>query len=75
MEKYRIKEEKYESGKSKFFPQVLDVDLWKSISWNVLGFNRNGLDWCTTYDEAESVINLFKQQFDKVVEEKIYEVS
>lgn len=75
MEKYRIKEEKYESGRSKFFPQVLDVDLWKSISWNVLGFNKNHLDWCTTYDEAESVINMFKQQFDKVVEEKIYDVS
>lgn len=54
---------------------MLDVDLWKSISWKVLGFNRNGIDCCTTYDEAESIINLFKQQFDKVVEGKIYEVG
>jgi len=48
MEKFRIKEEKYVSGKSKFFPQMFVEDEWKTLSYNILGFNNNGTDWCIT---------------------------
>lgn len=79
MEKYRIKEEKYVSGKSKFFAQGYFEEQWRNLSAWAYGFNTNGLDWCISQDEAQQVIDRFrialKTEFDKVVEEKIYEVS
>ena len=36
MEKFRIKEEKYISGISKFFPQMLVDGDWKTLSYNMI---------------------------------------
>jgi len=76
---YRIKEEKYVSGKSKFFPQGYFEEQWRNLSGKSYGFNTNGLDWCTNLDEAQQVIDRFRvaltDNVDKVVEEKIYEIS
>jgi len=79
MEKFRIKEEKYESGNSKFFPQGYFEEQWKTLSYKSFGFNNNGLDWCKTLEEAQKFIESFRvslaNSVDKVIEEKIYEVS
>jgi hypothetical protein len=75
--KYRIKEEKYVSEKSKFFPQVLVGDDWKILSYNIMGFNDNGVDWCTTLEDSKKLIERYhiiinSNGVDKIVEEKIY---
>ena len=81
MYKFRIKEEKYKSGKSKFYPQIsTDDDYWNSISCDILGFNDNGTDWCTTLEDSQKLIDRFRMKIesndaDKIVEEKIHEVS
>lgn len=80
MEKFRIKEEKYVSGKSKFFPQMFVEGEWKALSYNILGFNNNGTDWCTTLEDSQKLIESFRMIMDsngvdKIVEEKIYEVN
>jgi len=76
---YQIKEEKYVSGKSKFFAQGYFEEQWRNLSGKAYGFNTNGLDWCMNLDEAQQVIDRFRialtNNVDKVVEEKIYEVS
>ena len=76
---YRIKEEKYVSGKSKFFAQGYFEEQWRNLSGKAYGFNTNGLDWCINLDEAQLVIDRFRvaltDNVDVVVEEKIYEVS
>ena len=77
--KFRIKEEKYESGRIKFYPQVLDIDLWKTLSFPILGLNPNGFDWCESYDAAKLVIDSFKlfelYRLDKVCEEHVHEID
>jgi hypothetical protein len=83
MEKFRIKEEKYVSGKSKFFPQMFVEGEWKTLSYNILGLNNNGTDWCTTLEDSQKLIENFRwyrmimdsNGVDKIVEEKIYEVN
>lgn len=76
---YRIKEEKYVSGKSKFFAQGYFEEQWRNLSGRGYGFNTNGLDWCISVDEAQQVIDRFRialtDNLDKVVEEKIYDIS
>ena len=39
---YRIKEEKYVSGKSKFFAQGYFEEQWRNLSGRGYGFNTNG---------------------------------
>ena len=79
--KLRIKEEKYESGISKFFPQIYGENGWKTMNMMSIRFNDKGLQWCETLKEAQSFIKKFKDAMellnltDKVVEEKIYDVS
>ena len=78
--KFRIKEEKYASGKSKFFPQMFAEGEWKTLSHRFLGFNDNGTDWCSTIEDSQKLIETFRMvmdsnNVDKIVEEKIYEVS
>ncbi len=80
MQKYRIKEEKYKSGKSKFFPQFIHDDgNWISLSMSMFGLNTNGYDWCSTYDESILIIDRYKMYVqnkgDEILEEKIYEVN
>jgi len=71
--RYRIKEEKYESGIIKFFPQwqVFEGGNWYSISASRWGFNKNGKDWCDTIEDSREVINRFRDSLkeDKIVEE------
>jgi hypothetical protein len=80
MEKFRIKEEKYISGKSKFFPQMFAGGDWETLSYKVLGFNNNGTDWCASLEDSQKLIESFcmimdSNGDDKIVEEKIYKVS
>lgn len=80
MEKFRIREEKYVSGESKFFPQMFVGGDWKTISYSVLGFNKNGTDWCSTIEDSQKLIESFRMIMDsngvdKIVEEKIHNVS
>jgi hypothetical protein len=80
MKKFRIKEEKYVSGKSKFFPQMFVEGDWKTLSYNVLGFNNNVTDWCVTFEDGQKLIESFRMIMDsngvdKIVEEKISYVS
>jgi hypothetical protein len=79
MEKYQIKEEKYVSGKSKFFAQGYFEEQWRNLSGRAYGFNTNGLDWCINFDDAQIVIDRFRlalaDNADKMLEEKIYDVS
>ena len=78
---YRVREEEYDCGKSKFYPEVSidDTDTWKILSLSSFGFNDNGLDHCTTYDDAVSIINNFKMslihQNCKVSKEKIHKIN
>ena len=80
MEKFRIKEEKYVSGKSKFFPQMFVEGDWKTLSYKIWGLNNNGTDWCTSLEDSQKLIERFRMIIDsngvdKIVEEKIYDVS
>jgi len=74
---YRIKEEKYVSGKSKFFAQGYFEEQWRNLSGRAYGFNTNDLDLCTNLDDAQFVIDRFRvalaDNVDKVVGEKIYD--
>lgn len=74
MENYKIKEEKYASGKSKFFPQGYFEGQWKTLSFKSLGFNTNGLDWCKTIEESRLIIESFCSALadgnDIMIEEK-----
>jgi hypothetical protein len=76
---YRIKEEKYKSGKIKFLPQGYFEEQWKTLSLEVFGFNLNGLNFCETLEEAQNVIDRFRlcllNETDKVVEEKIHYIN
>jgi len=71
--RYRIKEEKYESGIIKFFPQWQMVGgiHWHSLSLPMWGFNNNGKDWCDTIEDSREVINRFRDSLkeDKLVKE------
>ena len=88
MEKFRIKEEKYKSGNSKFFPQIWSYNVsnsgnWKTLTYKMfgssLGFNDNGLDWCETLEESQKFIENFRLNIenfdDKLIEIKIHEIK
>jgi hypothetical protein len=67
-------------GKVKFFPQMFVESEWKTLSYNIFGFNNNGTDWCATLEDSQKLIESFRMIMDsngvdKIVEEKIYEVS
>ena len=77
---YRIREEEYDCGKSRFYPEVeTESGEYRIISFKSFGFNNNGLDYCETYDSAISVINNFKMslihQNCRVSGEKIHKVN
>ena len=57
--RYRIKEEKYESGISKFFPQIEDCTTWRTLSLKIIGLNTNGKDWCDTIEDSQKVLDKF----------------
>lgn len=53
---------------------------WKTLSYNFLGFNNNGTDWCSTIEDSQKLIESFRMIMDsngvdKIVKEKIYELS
>ena len=85
MKKYRIKEEKFEDGRSEFYPQYLGkvlqqrrsvLDETKVVFDEVDGWitlNKGGLP-NSTYDEALKVIKHDKRS-TKVIEEKNYVVD
>ena len=81
--RYRIKEEKYESGIIKFLPQIEVCGTWNTLSWKIAGLNNNGKDWCDTIEDSRKVLDKFilfetsrnkDEEEDKIVkEDKIVE--
>lgn len=84
MDKYRIIENKYKSGKIEFLPQFLKNGLdeqknWITISHKLYRLNKNGFHYCTTYVEAVRLINKFKQnraiETDYITTETVHEIN
>ena len=81
--RYRIKEEKYESGIIKFLPQIEVLGDWRTLSYKIVGLNNNGKDWCDTIEDSRKVLDKFilfetsrneDEEEDKIVkEDKIVE--
>jgi hypothetical protein len=77
---YRIKEEKYMSGISRYIPEGFFEGNWKNLAYKVFGFNTNGKDWCNTIEEAKLVIkNLnsclnIKDEIDEIIEETYHTI-
>lgn len=79
MYKYRIKKEEYSSGIVKFLPQIVnDEGCVTSLANSLYGLNKNGFDYCLTYDESIEVINAYKDYVnyidDVIIDEKYYEL-
>jgi hypothetical protein len=70
---YRIKEQKYKSGISRYTPEGFFVSDWKNLAHKELGFNTNGKNWCNTIEEAKLIIENFKSSLlnteDEIIEE------
>lgn len=78
--KYRIREVRYKFTNTRFYPQINYIDdndeSWKSLSMKAAGLNRNGFDWCESYDDAMEIINIVKHKdSDEIVEEKIHDIK
>ena len=74
---YRIKEERHESGVTKFFPEVkISSNRWMSLSHKMYGLNHNGEDWCDTIEDSQKVIehfrDFYKRREDKIMKEIIH---
>lgn len=76
---YRVREENYKSGSTRFIPEGYFEGRWVNLAYQSFGFNENRLDWCSSLDEAMNVVEIFKRCMvtykDELVGEKIHEIK
>ena len=78
MKKYKIKEEKFEDGRSEFIPQFEEGGQFHDF-FDLSGFNKDSLPMISrrfkTFDEAKSEIDNDKLKSMKPIEVKIHDVD
>lgn len=73
---YRIREEQYNLGTSKFIPEACYNITWYSLSYKNYGINLNGKDYCDSYEDAVYVIDKHKISHNiKLIKEIIHEIE
>ena len=76
---YRVREENYKSGSTRFIPEGYFEGSWINLGYESFGFNGNGLDWCSSFEEATNVLDRFKKSLavgnDVLVGERIHEIK
>lgn len=73
---YRIREEQYDIGTSKFIPEACYNITWHSLSFKNYGINLNGKDYCDSYEDAVVVIDKHKAyHVTKLTKEIIHEIE
>lgn len=78
MKKYRIKEEKFEDGRTRFTPQFEEGD-WFYDFFDLSGVKKDRLPMISrkfkTFDEAMTEINNDKLKSLKVIKVKIHDID
>lgn len=78
MKKYKIREEKFEDGRSEFIPQFEEGGKFHDF-FDLSGFNKDRIPMISrrfkTFDEAKSEIDIDKRNCEKPIEVKIHDVD
>lgn len=78
MKKYKIREEKFEDGRSEFIPQFEEGGQFHDF-YDLSGINKDRLPMISrrfkTFDEAKSEIDTDERNCEKPIEIKIHDVD
>ena len=73
---YSIREEQYNLSETRFYPVVSYNFHCYFLSYEMHGFNYNGYNYCLSYDDALSIIEMYKNRVNnKLIKEIIHEIE